>query len=218
MGAVEGEDADGIDAGPELDADDRSRRRPDERSARRRDRQVDTDAVRNGRSIEPMAPRPDTHTDADADADPYGFDGSRNVVTDVLGKFVPQRVARRGLAVTVDTDRDTYAAGDPVELRIVVHNRLPVPVTVATRGRRLWGWAVDGELEGSDERRPPSDAPGSFAFRANERKVLDPTWNGLLRREDAGEWVPPTRGVHEISAFVATSPPRPRDAVRIRIE
>lgn len=162
--------------------------------------------------------------------DRYGLDEASNPVAAALGRFVPQSVVRRSLSVTVETDREVYAAGDPVELTVTIENGLPLPVAVETETRRLWGWTVDGELEASDERvylgdvnetRSVSSATGTLAFRAKERKVITPTWDGRFKRVgDEGErtrWVEADPGVHEIGAFVNVSG-RPEDSVEIRIE
>ena len=154
--------------------------------------------------------------------DRYGFDDTESRVAAALGKFVPQALVRRGLSVTVRTDRETYAPGDPVELTVVVENRLPLPVSVATPTRRLWGWTVDGELEASDERIFLSESPSKLAFRGGERKVFTRTWDGLFKRvgDDgaATRWVEPDPGVHEVGAYLALAGDRPADTATIRIE
>lgn len=154
--------------------------------------------------------------------DCYGFDDTKSPVADVLGKFVPQVLVRRCLSVTVRTDRETYAPGEPVELTVEIANRLPLPVSVATPTRRLWGWTVDGELEASDERIYLPESPSSLAFRGGERKVLTQTWNGLFKRAGDGDartrWVEPDPGVHEIGAYLALAGNSPTDTTTIRIE
>lgn len=152
----------------------------------------------------------------------YGFDDTGSPIAAALGKFVPQAVVRRGLSVTVRTDREVYAPGDPVELTVVIENRLPLPVSVATPTRRLWGWTVDGELEASDERIYLPESPSELSFRGGERKVLTQTWNGLFKRVGDGDaetrWVEPDPGVHEVGAYLALDGDRPADATTIRIE
>ena len=151
--------------------------------------------------------------------DRNGFDDTGSTVADAVGKFVPQAVARWALSVDVETDRERYAPGEPVELTVTVRNRLPVPVAVTTPRRRLWGWSVDGERDASDERVHESDTPGVFAFRATERKVLRHRWNGRFKRTrgERTRWVDPDPGVHEVRAFVAVADPRPSDAVEVEI-
>jgi hypothetical protein len=153
--------------------------------------------------------------------DRYGFDDTKSPIADALGKFVPQAVVRRALTLSVRTDRETYAPGDPVELTVEVENQLPLPVAVETPTQRLWGWTVDGELEASDERIYLPERPAKLTFRAGERKVLTQTWNGLFKRVGDGDgptrWVEPTRGVHEIGAHLALDGDRPEDTTEIRI-
>ena len=153
------------------------------------------------------------------DRDRHGFDENRDYPARVLAKFVPQAAARRALEVSVGTDRDRYERGEPVEFTVAIRTRLPVPITVATPRRRLWGWRVDGELEASDEPRRASDAPGAFVFRASERKVFRRTWSGRFRREGRRtRWIDPAPGTHEITAFVATEAPQPTDSVSVVID
>ncbi|MDS0294075.1 hypothetical protein [Halogeometricum luteum] len=154
--------------------------------------------------------------------DRHGFDETKSPVAAALGKFVPQALVRRGLFVAVRTDRETYAPGDPVELTVVIENRLPLPVSVTTPTRRLWGWTVDGELEASDERVYVSESPSKLTFRGGERKVLTRTWDGLFKRVGADgaatRWVEPDPGTHEVGAYLALEGNRPADATTIRIE
>ncbi|WP_224268067.1 hypothetical protein [Haloprofundus salinisoli] len=148
----------------------------------------------------------------------YGFEESGRSFADRLGQFVPQPLARRGLSIRLSVERTRYERGEPIDLTITIRNQLPVPVTVATPRRRLWGWTVDGLLEGSDEPRYLSDSPGSFAFRAKETKVIERTWSGRLKRVgDRTTWELPDPGVHEIGAFVATGDGRLRDTVEIEL-
>jgi hypothetical protein len=144
----------------------------------------------------------------DRAADRLGFDEG-GALTARLGRLVPQSVARRALAVDVETDRTTYAVGEPIWFRVAFRNRLPVPVVVETPDRRLWGWTVDGELEASDEPRfddPGRDTPGSFAFRGGEEKVVTRRWHGRFRRargDGPTRWVDVSPGRHELGVFLA---------------
>ena len=146
--------------------------------------------------------------------DRLGFDENRNVLTETLGRLVPQSVARRALTVDVETGRAVYAPDDAIAFRVTFENRLPLPVVVETPDRRLWGWTVDGELDASDESRfedPGRDTPGTFAFRGGERRVVSRTWHGRFRRvadegdDDDGStrWVDAAPGRHELGVFLA---------------
>ena len=112
--------------------------------------------------------------------DRLGFDENRNVLTETLGRLVPQSVARRALTVDVETGRAVYAPDDAIAFRVTFENRLPLPVVVET--------------------------PGSFAFRGGERRVVSRTWHGRVRRVNEGEptrWVDLDPGRHELGVFLA---------------
>jgi len=154
--------------------------------------------------------------------DRYGLDTDENPnhLGHLLGFFVPQRLARRAVDVTVGTDRDRYAAGDVVELTIEFRNRLPVPVTIETPTPRLWGWTVDGCLEASDEhrRRLRDLGGGRLSFRSRERKRLTRRWDGRIKRVgDPTRWEQAT-GEVVVGAFLAVDGRRPADETTIRIE
>lgn len=149
----------------------------------------------------------------------HGLDENRSYLSALAGRLVPQRLARRALAVDVRTDADSYAPGEPVELEVAIRNRLPVVLRVTTPGRRLWGWAVDGELEASDESRFAHSEGGVLVFRPRERKLIRHRWDG--RRKRVGErtrFEPLEPGDHELTAFVATEEPRPSDRTTFRVE
>ncbi|MWG36966.1 hypothetical protein [Halomarina oriensis] len=144
-----------------------------------------------------------------------GLDESRSFLTETVGKFVPQSVARRAVGVGLTAETTRCRQGDPVQFRVTFENRLPVPVAVRTPTARLWGWRVDGELEGSDERQYLTERPSQLQFRSGERKVVDVTWSG--RFESDGVWTPAARGTHELVAFVATADERPRASLTVEI-
>ncbi len=156
---------------------------------------------------------------ANSEVDRTGFDDTVNHLTAALGRIVPQWLARRAIAVRVSTDRTRYDRGDPVDITVEFRNRLPVPVTIRTPQQRLWSWAVDGDIEASDERRYLSETTASMTFRGRERKLVTRTWHGSLKRTGSPDrWEPPTRGDHEISAFIAVGgDPRPEDTTTIEI-
>ncbi len=160
------------------------------------------------------------HTD---ETDRTGFDETTNYLTRTLAKVVPTGLARRAVVVSVDTDRETYAVGDPVEITVTFRNRLPVPVEVPTPTNRRWGWEVDGVLEATDERRYVSASPLTFPFRAGERKTATAVWNGTIRRSDGSGLdrdEPVAPGEHTVSAFLSVDGGRARieDSTTVRIE
>lgn len=154
-----------------------------------------------------------------APEDRYGLDEETNPnqLASVVGKFVPQWLVRKGLAVNVTTDRERYDVGEPVEITVELRNRLPFPVTIATPQRRLWGWSVDGYLEASDETRYADGESGSLEFRGRERKRFIRQWDGRIKHEgERTKWEQAT-GDLEIAAFVAVGEERPSDSTTVRI-
>ena len=151
--------------------------------------------------------------------DRYGLDESSNPnhLGRLLGLFVPQRLASRSVSVRVETDRERYTAGDTVTVTIEFHNRLPVPITVETPTKRLWGWTVDGYLEASDEPRRDAGDGGTLSFRSRERKRVVRRWDGRIKRVgDPTHWERAT-GTVEIGAFLACGG-RPGDETTVRID
>lgn len=152
--------------------------------------------------------------------DRFGFDKETNPnqLASLVGTLVPQRLARWGLAVSVSTDRKRYAKGERVTITIDLRNRLPFPVSIPTPERRLWGWAVDGNLEAIDEPRYTDGTGGSIAFRARERKRFTRHWDGRIKRQGKRARWEQASGEIRIEAFVAVSGNRPADGTTIRIE
>lgn len=157
-----------------------------------------------------------------SDGDRLGFDETTNYLTDALSKLVPTWLARRAVAVSVDTPKDRYRRGEPVEIVVEFRNRLPIPVTVTTAERRLWEWRVDGVLEATDEPRYVDRSPGSIAFRGGERKRVVNRWNGRFRRADGVDGLPTSDpaapGEHTISVSLTTDADRPADSTTVIIE
>lgn len=159
------------------------------------------------------------HGDSD---DRTGFDETTNYLSAAVSRFVPRGLARRAVAVDVSTDRAAYDQGEPVEITVRLRNRIPLPIEVVTPTRRPWVWAVDGVLEGTDERRYVREESTALSFRAGETKTATATWNGRFRRENADgldRSEPADRGDHTVSAFLCVADRRPHheDAAEIRI-
>lgn len=151
--------------------------------------------------------------------DRHGFKENRNYLAAAVGKFVPQRLAQRGVTVSVTTDAKHYTPDEPITITATFTNRLPVPIAIRTPQQRLWGWNVDGELEASDETRYMRAKPGSFDFRPNERKCVTWEWDGRFERTDEGRWVPAEHNEHNITVFIALDKDtRPSATTIIRID
>lgn len=147
----------------------------------------------------------------------HGLDENRNYLADILGKFVPQSIAQRAVHVSVETDKQQYDPGEPIEITAKFMNQLPVPITVRTPRQRLWGWQVNGELEASDEARYTRSTPNSFSFRPRERKQIDWQWNGRFGRTDEGRWVIAEPREYVIDVFIATADSSPSATTTVQI-
>lgn len=157
---------------------------------------------------------------ATEEGDRTGFDLTENELTELLGRFVPQSLARRAVTVSVSIPETEFSVGDPVPFTVDLANRLPVPVKIQTPTRRLWGWRVDGELEASDESGYAGDTPGVLELDGGDTVRIEREWTGRFKRTggERVEYVLPDPGPHELEAFVATEPPAARDSVTLRLE
>ncbi|MEZ3114845.1 hypothetical protein RYH80_02790 [Halobaculum sp. MBLA0147] len=165
------------------------------------------------------------------DEDPTGVGESTNWVTEALGAVVPAAVARWAVTVDVHVENGTRVAaddadsesvirlpvGEPVEFTVAIDNRLPAPVGVATPRLQLWQWAVDGEVEASDEPRRRSETSNELTLEAGETRRISRTWDGLFERTRGTRhrWVEPDPGRHTLSVAIQTEPPCARDSVTL---
>lgn len=154
--------------------------------------------------------------------DLYGFDENRNLLAEAVGKLVPAWIARRAITITVEPEATEYTLGDEVAFQVVIRNRLPVPVTLRTPQPRLWGWAIDGETEATNERTYTSDTGGELTLEPRAVRRIDQVWHGRFERTGAGPnqqsaWVLPEPGTHELSVFLATDDPRVGDRVELEL-
>lgn len=119
---------------------------------------------------------------------------------------LPERIRSRAVAVTVETDRETYRPGQPVGVRVTLRNRLPVPVTLRTRSPIRWQWAVDGVPGGSLLDHPTPDHRATLSFRRRERKTFVRHWYQTIP-ESADRWRPVEPGEHVITAWINVNEP-----------
>lgn len=140
-----------------------------------------------------------------------------NILTRGFERLVPRAVARRAVTITVETDRQRYEVGEPVGVTVRISNRIPFPIEVATTGRRVWGWRVDGLLDASDEKIHESAEPRRFSMQARETNRIQFEWDGRFKRQGSPtRWEQATRGEHEIEAFLATDPVK-SDSVTVEL-
>jgi len=142
----------------------------------------------------------DPHTPSERDEDDSG---PRTIDWENASHaLLPVRLRDWAISVDVETSRDRYAAGAPVDLRVRFRNRLPVAVLLRTATPVRWQWAVDGVVGASElERGATPEEGGTFSFSRSERKSFTRTWNQSIRRT-AREWEPVEPGEYTISAWV----------------
>lgn len=150
------------------------------------------------------------------DRDRLGFDETADWLRAALGGFVPQPVARRAIAASVTADRAVIRPGETATIDVEFRNRLPVPVTVETPRRRLWGWTVDGRLAASDETPYTRPAGGALTFRGGERKRFTRRWDGRFA-VDGERWVDAEPGTYDVRAFLATADRTPAATTTVEV-
>jgi len=123
---------------------------------------------------------------------------------------VPTPLRDRSIAVDVETDRETYAPGDPVGIRIVMRNRAPVPIAIRTPTPVRWDWSIDGVRQ--DARAADVDPPDRreyLTFARSETKAFSRTWRQTFKT-GTSEWTDADEGRYEIAAFVDVDDPAER--------
>jgi len=123
---------------------------------------------------------------------------------------VPTPLRDRAIAVDVETDRETYAPGEAVSIRILLRNRAPVPIAIPTPTPVRWDWTVDGVRQ--DARADDVDPPNRkeyLTFGRSETKAFSRTWHQTFKT-GASEWTDADEGRYEIAAFVDVDDPAGR--------
>jgi len=164
-------------------------------------------------------PDPFTRDDEDEDDRPRR-QSARSVDESLLSRwFVPQRVCRWGISVSIATPRTEYPTGTAVPFEVRMKNELPFSVTLSTRSPILWNWTVDGLAEASHvEQYDPPDEGGKLHFDRGERKVFSEQWPQRFRVSKR-EWEPATPGEYTLGAAVNADGAEGElsDAVEIRL-
>lgn len=174
-----------------------------------------------------MAGQPDRRDPRSDDVDPFGMDEAdqsfwaRSFGLVLPGRpesILPKGVAKRGLSVSVTTDRDTIRVGDSVEITIVIANRLPVSISVPIDGKQQWGWTIDGHEAARDEPGYRSGGRTELRLEGRERRTHTRRWDGRIKRSgDPPEWVDADPGRYEIRAYIPVAGGSISDATEIRV-
>ncbi|WP_135827374.1 hypothetical protein [Halorussus halobius] len=164
-----------------------------------------------------MAPPHDSDDPRASDADQPTV---RDWASQLAARFLPPGVRARAVDVDItapsEVERDQSVAFD-----VTLRNRLPVPVELDT-GLRPWYWHVDG-VHDADRAEPDPDGQllgesGTLAFGPREAKELSLSWDGRVRADEDGPFLPLDPGEHELGVEVtATNAARPRAVHRFRV-
>lgn len=145
-------------------------------------------------------------------------DGIEDYFGETMRKVIPQPIVRRTIEVSIGTDREAYRVGEPVVITLSFFNRLPFPVRVETPTPRLWGWAVDGLVDASEERPYLGENLGVLQFRPREKKERRLEWSGRFKRVDGRtHWESAEPGPHEITGFLGNGEGLPQDSTTVQI-
>lgn len=138
-------------------------------------------------------------------------DGGGAINWDALSHaFVPVMVRDRAISVTVNTDKQRYAPGETVHIRIDMENHFPIPVTITTQTPIHWTWAVDGHTDASRiSQTDPPDERSTLHFQRGERKRFERQWPQMIQTSEH-QWQRVDAGEHTISATVNATDARQR--------
>lgn len=124
--------------------------------------------------------------------------------------LTPIAVRDRAIDVDVTTKFDTYSQREPVDIRVTIRNRLPIPIAIRTVSPVRWQWSVDGDTEASSLRPfEPEGEPRLFKFYRGEQKRFERTWSQMFRTGDS-EWQEAQPGEYEIAAWINVDTPDTR--------
>lgn len=115
--------------------------------------------------------------------------------------FVPQAIRPLAIDVSIETNRQRYAAGESVGFRVTFRNRLPIPISLTTRTPVRWTWAIDGVEEASYFEESVPEESSAFQFARAERKQFTREWSQRFRTTRS-EWELAEPGEHTVSVAV----------------
>ncbi|MFA9415066.1 hypothetical protein [Natrinema sp. HArc-T2] len=116
----------------------------------------------------------------------------------------PRALRHRAINVDVSTDKRRYEPGEPVDITVTFHNRLPIPIRIRTDSPNYWYWTVDGHREDSQVPRTVPDRPAAFSFARRERKRFRRQWHQRIQISD-DEWRPVDPGRYTIAVGLTRS-------------
>ncbi|MFB6122405.1 MAG: hypothetical protein ABEJ78_02975 [Haloferacaceae archaeon] len=120
--------------------------------------------------------------------------------TNLSHALLPTAVRRRAVELRLETDRGVYLPSDPVRVRVLFRNRLPVPVVFRVESPVPWSWSVDGVDRASRVADPLPADPTRFEFAPRERKAFTREWHQRIRT-GGREWATVDPGEHTLRAW-----------------
>jgi hypothetical protein len=154
---------------------------------------------------EPHAPR-----ERDRESKPQAM---RSVPSGFLSKLlVPHRLRYWAIDVDVRTPDRTFRQGERVPFTVVLHNRLPIPLTLPVASPVPWIWSIDGFRSASRVGDRVPEEPSGYHFDRGERKEFTRRWSGSFK-VGAREWELATPGEHTIRVGLNVSEPVPSGLV-----
>lgn len=144
----------------------------------------------------------------------------REWLSDLTNRVLPNRVRAWAIGVYIAAPAEV-APDQPMEFTVVFRNRLPIPIQLETR-LRPWYWHIDGVHDADESELDPDahelEQSGTFSFDAFESKEISRTWNGRVRSEEDGPFLPLDRGEHELGVeLTATNTGRQRAVHRFQV-
>jgi hypothetical protein len=128
----------------------------------------------------------------------------RGWVSGFLSNVLPPFLRTKFISVSIEVPSQIQQ-DQPTEFRISIRNWLPIPITLHT-GARPWYWHIDGIHDADSTEPDPQGAlledTTAFEFDPFECKRITKVWNGRLRTDENGSYLPVDHGEHVIGVTV----------------
>ncbi len=117
-------------------------------------------------------------------------------------RLLPHSLRCRAVSVRLSVPRREFEQGGTVPFRVMMKNRLPLPVTIRTVSPLLWSWSVDGYEDGSKvSLNNPPDESARLHFDRGETLRFERNWSQMFRVSER-EWEPAEPGEYTLRAQI----------------
>lgn len=117
-------------------------------------------------------------------------------------RLLPHFVRCAAVSVRVAVPRREFEVGETVPFRVLMKNRLPVPVTIKTETPVLWSWLVDGYEDAARvSLRDPPAKTAKLQLDRGETLRFDKRWSQKFRVSER-EWEPAGPGEYTLRARI----------------